>query len=132
MARNNNYRLLPFTVTGTGSAVVEHDFFANSLITRPSGRVRRVVVREAAGGGATAADIYFATFGNKNISSPSTEPGEKFIITISAVTLTASATATSLDSPITAEPAFQDSLTAVFDVTGSGAWTITGWIEVEF
>jgi hypothetical protein len=120
-----------FTVSGTGSDVVEYDFFPNSRTTRVSGRIRRVVVKEDVGGGATATDIYFFTFDEKGVAVPSTADQSKVVVFVEDLVLTASASAVSLDSPITAEPAFQNSLVAVFDVTAVGAWTITGWVELE-
>lgn len=133
MATRSGIRSLiaTFTVSGTGDAVVEHDFFPNSVTTRVNGRIRRLVVKEDAGGGATATDIYFFTFGEKDIADPATADQSKVVVLASAVALTASASAVSLDTPITAEPAFQNSLVAVFDVTAVGAWTITGWVELE-
>lgn len=123
--------LAPFTVSGTDSEVVEYDFFPNSTSTRPHGRIRRMVVKESAGGGATECDIYLFTFDEKGVAAPAAADQSKVVVFVEDLVLTASASAVSLDTPITAEPAFQNSLTAVFDVTGSGAWTITGWVELE-
>jgi hypothetical protein len=123
--------LLRFSVSGDGSGVAEFDFFPRSNTIRQSGRVRRIVVREPAGGGATATDIYFFSFGTKDVADPATADQGDVVIMVDDLVLTASATAVSLDSPITSEPTFQDSLVAVFDVTATGEWTISGWIEVE-
>lgn len=133
MATRSGIRSLiaTFTVSGTGDAVVEHDFFPNSVTTRVNGRIRRIVVKEAVGGGATETDIYFFTFGEKEIDDPAAADQSKVVVFVEDLALTASATAVSLDSPITAEPAFQNSLVAVFDVTAVGAWTLTGWVELE-
>lgn len=115
-----------FTVSGSGSGVASFTFSVSG-----NGSVRRVVVKEGAGGGATETDIYFFSMGLTSVTSPSTEDQSYVIIFIEDLVLTASATAVSLDSPLSAEPTFQDTLAAVFDVTAVGDWTITGYIEIE-
>lgn len=129
-----------FSVSGTGAQVKETQILPqaaagiiNALGTnRYGGRVRRIVIREAVGGGATAANFYLIHRNRVTVTAPASEPAENIIVVASAVVLTASASAASLDSPISAEPAFQDSLLLVAEVTAAvGAWTILGFVEVE-
>lgn len=127
-----------FTIAGTGVQVKEAQIAPSSgtigtLGTgRARGRVRRIVIREAAGGLATSATFYLIHNNRVAVTSPSTEPDENVIVETAAVPLTASASVASLDSPISAQPAFQNSLLLVADVTAAtGAWSLTGFIEIE-
>jgi hypothetical protein len=128
-----------FTVSGTGSETQEVQIMPGQdsgfIIGQRdgislNGSVRRFVVRQALGGGATAADFYLVH--NKQVGVVvASLAGENVVVEIAAAVLTASGTAVSLDTPITAEPAFKSSLLLVCDVTGAGAWTLVGFVEIE-
>lgn len=131
MARRLFTSLHEFVLTGTGDQVQGVTFFGNDANDKISGRLRRFVVREDAGGGATEADFYFATFNHTDLDDPANDPQEWFIAVVENQALTASATEVSLDTPFEAEPAFKDSLSLYADVTATGDWELRGWIEVE-
>lgn len=121
---------IPFSLSGTGNAVAEMGL--PSGYARRNLRVLRFCVRQAAGGGGTAADFYFIDHnrsGTSVTSSPSTVPKEDVPIEILAVPLTASASALSLDTPVEAN--FEDTLNLVASVTAVGAWTLSGYIDFE-
>lgn len=128
-----------FTVSGTGVSVEEVAILpkqdgGNAIggALRYTGNIRRIVIREEAGGLATAATFYLVHNLRSSVTSPSTEPAENVVVVTSSVPLTASASAASLDSAISAEPAFTGSLLLVADVTAAtGAWSLTGFVEVE-
>lgn len=117
-----------FTVSGTDNQAVETGIPTGAA--KRNARIRRLVLRQAAGGGATTCNIYFL---HKNRSSVTiaSEPRENVPIEIAGVPLTASATALSLDTTFTSEPVCQDSVNILFDVTAVGAWTLTGYYEYE-
>jgi hypothetical protein len=128
MSKGLRVSLVPFSVSGTGAEAQSVELFGNPQ----SGRVRRIVLRQDAGGGATTGDLYLFTDNFEPTSSPSTDDQTKAVVVVSGVALTASASAVSLDTPISAEPAFKSTLTLVADVTaGAGAWTLVGYVEVE-
>lgn len=127
---------IPFSMTGTGTEVQKFDLFGDGgaeTDLRYSGRIRRLVIREAAGGGATAGTFYIVHLTDAyDHADPAAIGAEKIVVETSSVPLTASATAASLDSPIDAEPTFQDKAVLYVKVTaGSGAWTIVGFVEIE-
>lgn len=127
-----------FTLSGTGSGVVEFDFCPATISTaepakhvRRTGRVLRFYVREELGGGATAATFYLFNRMQRLVTSPSTAAHDKMVMHTSSVPLTASATTESLDTVLDARPVFKDSLTLVADVTASGAWSLVGYLEIS-
>lgn len=138
MGKNIHTTALEFTISGTGNAVGEFDFLPQvqaltgsaATYVKASGRVWRFFVRQAAGGGATAATFYMFNRNQRSVTSPSTSAQDKHVFRTSAVPLTASATVASLDTEITAGPVFKDSLTLVADVTAVGAWTLSGYVEL--
>lgn len=135
-----------FSVSGTGSQVAVFRFHGRNVSSSPSGgtvdpnagvnksgRVTAILVRQDAGGGATAFDY---TLVDGNYATPDTItyasiPDEYIVSEGVAVATTASATAASLNSTIDAKPTYRDSLAIVFNVTGAGAWTLLGHLTVE-
>jgi hypothetical protein len=127
----------PFTISGTGVAVGFFHYFSPSKTgqvtpqTKHCGKVRRILIRQDAGGGATAVTAYVIHRSRPPVT-PSTIPDEFVIIETASLTPTASATVAFFDSPVTAEPTFQDSCCLVLDVTaGAGAWTFVGFVEMD-
>ena len=116
---------IPFALSGTGNAVDEQVI----VQAKRNGRVRRIVARST--GGATAALFFLVQNNRTGVTAPTTEPDENVVVETDSVDLTASAHANSLDSPVSAEPTFQNGLTLVASVTASGAWTLVGYIEVS-
>jgi hypothetical protein len=137
--KSNNVSIYPFTMSGTDAQVKEveigpkasADIGGGQDYIKISGRVLHFYVREELGGGATAAVFYLYNRNLRNVTNPSGTAQDKQVMRTDSVSLTASATAASLDSPLTNPPVYKDSLTLVADVTATGDWTLSGYIAVS-
>lgn len=123
---------VPFRITGNGVGQGRYDIHDPLDTVGVSGRIRRIVLREEAGGLATACDLYLLHNKQPSNVAIASVPEENITVEASGIVLTASATALSLDTPIDMEPAFRGSLSVVANVTAAtGAWALTGYIETE-
>jgi len=133
-----------FTVSGTGSTTGVATLvggttpFQNDLgttITARAGRngkVTYILIRQDAGGGATSCDYKMIDNQLATNTAYASIKDEYIVSEGSSIALTASATDASLNSPIDARPTFQSNLAIVFNVTAVGAWTLTGFVTLEF
>ena len=146
---NNPVAKIPFSISGTGDTVGVFRFFGKNTLSSAAGgsavtdysgvgsngKLYWIMMRQAAGGDATALD--YKLVDREYAVSTSTVlaniPDEYLVSEGAAVALTASATDASLNSVIDSPAIYQSSLALVIDVTtaASGAWTITGYIGVE-
>lgn len=97
-----------------------------------TGRVTYVVVRQNASGTITAGDFYIITNGVRDPAMASS-PREDHIAKITPSSWTGSATDAIVDTPLTGKPVIQGgSLLLLADITtASGAWTLSGFLELE-
>ena len=130
MSKGLRVGILPFSISGSGVAIGSQDMFPSGILY---GRIRRVVVRMDPGGLVTACKLYMVHRKHAG-TTPATIPDEYVVVETASLSPTASASVAFLDSPITAEPGFQDTLKLFIDATavsGAGTWTMVGFIEVE-
>lgn len=117
-----------FEITGTGVAVGSFDFFP---LTELNVRLKRIVIRQELGGGATACTIYGVQNRHQG-ADPALIPEENVPLETDSIVPTASATQAFLDSPISMHPTFSRGLKLFVKVTaGAGAWTFKGYLELE-
>lgn len=126
-----------FVVSGTGNAIGHFHFFCSELtgqalpITKHNGRIRRIVMRQPAGGGATAVVIDFVQRLYVASADPATIPDEYIVCHVASQTPTASAKTAFFDSTVDRPPTFQEGLNMILSVTGVGAWSFVGYVELE-
>lgn len=127
----------PFTISGTGAQRKVFYFFSPAKDgsvapqTKHNGKICRIVARQEAGGGATAVTMDFVHRSHTG-TDPAVIPDEYIPVHVDSQAPTADAKTAFFDSIVEARPAFQESLKLILDVTsGSGAWTITGYVELE-
>lgn len=97
-----------------------------------TGRIRHIKLRQNAAGLATVADFFLVHNNQTGVVAATLDRLNAPFGSLAVTPLTASATVPFLDTPITAEPIFVDSLLFVANVTtATGAWTFHGRVEIE-
>lgn len=133
----NQSNCAKFRFTGTGNGFGHFHFFCSELtgqalpITKHNGRIRRIVMRQESGGGATAVVLDFVHRLYVAQTDPASIPDEYIVCHVASQTPTASAKTAFFDSTIDRPPTFQDGLNLIATVTAVGAWAFTGYVELE-
>lgn len=118
---------LPVSLSGTGNGEAVQVLVAKDL---DGANVRQILLRQPAGGGMTACDVYLVTNGNM-APVVATLGQEDIAVEISPASTAASATDCFIRTPIEYETFLDDSLVILVDVTAVGAWSIIGYVDVE-
>lgn len=135
----NNYTSMAYEVAGTGAEKKEFVFFhpegkgsdsdqaANEGYGQHNGRVRYIHCTVGGAGTITAGTIYLVHRSQRDVTVGALERKHK------VAEITPSGwSGVNVDTPLTAEPHFKDSLVLVADITGAtGAWTLDGEISIE-
>ena len=117
------------TLSGTGNAWSSAELVSVPTSLKKARRIAEVKVRQEAGGGATAMDLYIVD----SDSAVSAAPDELDVAyKYSALALTASATALSLSDPVASGGHLRAGVAkrVAGNVTGVGAWTI--YVDVSY
>lgn len=118
----------PVSITSSDTTEAADVLKAASL---RGGRVREVKLRQEAGGGMTACKVSIITNGTTGTAIASVADEDETVL-IEPTSVTASATAAFIDTPIEGFAHVKDSIEVrVHTVTGTGAWTVVGHIIVE-
>lgn len=120
---------LPVTLSGTGNSEAYQLLVDGDL---DGANVRQVLLRQPAGGGMTAFTVYLVTNGKITpVVATLAEEDIAVEITPDPADVVASATVCSVRTAIAYETFLKDTLTILVDATSVGAWSLTGYVDVE-
>jgi hypothetical protein len=127
---------IPFSISGNGAEVQTVELIAKDLATggqaKRSGKLTYVCLCQITGGTATAGDLYIGHRG-VDMDTPSAVRRPDIVMKAEAIVITADAVESFFETGFDFDPDFVDNMLLAMDVTAAaGAWTIDGYVEVEF